>query len=89
MLRITVELLSARDHKRYTLGVMDICNVSCRGADSKRGDYEGRLYKKGETTFRPVREIRRGEVKDYPRLSYPVWRLVLRMLKSMYPEEKG
>lgn len=89
MIRITVQLLNANTRKTETLGVLDICNVSCLGRDSKRGDYEGRLYRKGESTFRADRAQRRGRVENYPRLSYPVWRLVLRMLKNMYPEEKG
>ena len=92
MIRVTFELISARDGRRETLGIMDICNVSRTGIDSKRGDYFGSLYKKGtQPPERPVRcgvAIRAGEVYNYPRLSYPVWRLVLKMLKNMYPEEK-
>ena len=32
---------------------------------------------------------REGEVRDYPRQSYSVWRLVQRALRSAFPEEKS
>lgn len=92
MLRITVELINANNGKRSILGVLDIWNVSRLGASSKRGDYKGAIYKKGTAApaipYRNGKVTREGAVEDYPRLSYPVWRLVLRMLRSMYPEEK-
>lgn len=31
---------------------------------------------------------RTGHVGDYPRLSYNVWRLIIRALRSAFPEEK-
>ena len=31
---------------------------------------------------------RRGEVSNWPKQSYSIWRLVLRALLSAYPEEK-
>lgn len=92
MLRITVELLNANNGERSVLGVMDVWNVSRNGRDSKRGDYKGAIYKKGTAVpsipYRNGEVVREGAIEDYPRLSYPVWRLVLRMLRSMYPEEK-
>lgn len=88
MIRITVELLSARTGKRSTLGIMDICNKG-DSEDPKRGNYSGFLYRKGEGTFRPSRAQRTGQVLNYPRQSYVVWRLILRMLAEMFPEESG
>ncbi len=93
MLRVTVELINANNGKRSVLGVLDIWNVSRLGRDSKRGDYKAAIYKKGtcspEIPYRNGETIREGSTENYPRLSYPVWRLVLRILKSCYPEEKG
>lgn len=95
MLRITVEILGSVSGRRRVLGVLDICNVSPEGVgdDVPRGDYEGHLYRKG--TCDPTRWVRNGvvsrkaRVENYPRLAYPVWRLVLKMLLAMYPEERA
>lgn len=87
MIRVTVELLNANaGGARSTLAVMDICNVS--GADheygSPLGNYRAVLYRKG--TNKPLRT---GHIKNWPRKSYPVMRLVARLLREIYPEEKG
>lgn len=88
MIRITVDLISARgpaSNKR--LGVMEICNDGSQSdgsGDSPRGSYYGRIYRKGGRAVQ-----RRGEVHDFPRRSYSVWRLILRMLRDCYPEEIG
>lgn len=83
MIRVTIELHSAQDGSRKVLGVMDITNDGI-SRDVNRGHYNGRVYKNG--TLKPLRV---GIVKDYPRLSYNVWRLVLRMLRDCFPEEKA
>ena len=85
MIRVTVELISARDGIRKTLGVMDICN---NGLGSiKRGSYVGYLYRKGQGTSRAAVH-REGRVDDFPRKSYVVWRLVLCMLKDMFKDQE-
>lgn len=86
MIRVTVDLISARGRQRdKRLGVMEICNdgsLSDGSGDSRRGNYIGRLFRKGGGGV-----IRTGSVKSFPRRSYPVWRLILRMLRDLYPEE--
>ncbi len=91
MLRITIELISANGpHRNKTLGVMDICNDASHALsgdiNSKRGNYNGVVYRKGKS--KPENWFRKGRVDDYPRMSYSVWRLVLKMLKSCFPEER-
>ena len=79
------------EEKRYELGRTYIYNC---GGDARRGDYQVRVCRKGD--FEPeARRIvagegftRTGEVRNYPRLSYNVWRLVSRALRSAFPEEK-
>lgn len=36
----------------------------------------------------PDKVLRKGEVHAYPRLAYNIWRLVMRALRSAFPEEK-
>lgn len=50
------------------------------------GDYEVAVCKKGSVDR--SKPLRTGSVTDYPRLSYNVWRLIIRALKSAFPEEK-
>lgn len=90
MIRVTVELLSARTGERTILGVMDICNKGNRPFGDKRGDYEGHLYRKGPFSGknRYGNVLKRAEVLDFPRKSYPIWRLIHRMLGTMHPEWK-
>jgi hypothetical protein len=51
-----------------------------------RGDYQVGVCKRGSTDR--SKSVRTGEVKNYPRLSFNVWRLIIRALKSAFPEEK-
>lgn len=83
MLVVKVELHSAISGKVTELGKMIIHNISMTGNASPRGDYEVLLFRKGSKKV-----IRKGNVYDYPRLSYSVWRLVLRALKSVLKEEQ-
>lgn len=83
MIVVRVELHSARTGKVKEIGRMLIDNISMRGNDSRRGDYRIRLLKRGAKQV-----LREGRVMDYPRLSYNVWRLVFRGLKSVLKEEK-
>lgn len=91
MIRVTVELLSAQNGERSVLGVMDIWNDG-QSTNPRRGNYRGQIYRKGTKDARVWSRggtiERTGGVNDYPRLSYPIWRLVIRMLKQMYPEER-
>ena len=75
--------------KMYPLGMTVICNV---GGHYNRHNYNVFVGRKKKTTFdsKDVIEspIRRGFVHRYPHMSYNVWRLVIRALKSAFPEEK-
>jgi hypothetical protein len=71
--------------------------------DGKRGDYFCAVAKKG-STIPPIemyypriiderfrkgpKPTRSGLVRNYPRKSYVVWRLILRALRACFPEEK-
>jgi len=88
MLVVEVKLISARTGKITKLGTATICNV---GGDIKKGDYNVAVANKrdaGNIQATLTRPQRKGSVKSYPRLSYNVWRLVIRALKSAFPEEK-
>jgi len=88
MLVVKIELHSAITGKIKEIGRMIIANT---GGTADRGNYTAKVAKK-ERKFRNQRvwdyPLRVGEVKDYPRLSYNVWRLVSRALRSAFPEEK-
>lgn len=79
------------EEKKYDLGRMYIANT---GGSVERGDYVAAVCRKGTTDVpepvhrRGVKASRTGEVKDYPRISYNVWRLIIRAAKSCFPEEK-
>lgn len=87
MIVVSVELWSARTGKKSLLGRSIIANT---GGTEKRGNYEVRVGNKKDADdvkriyHHPVRE---GKVENYPRLSYNVWRLVIRALISAFPEE--
>lgn len=81
MIRVTVELLSAVDGRRETLGVMDICNDG--SGTERNGNYIGRLYRKGTNNIHRI-----GKVENFPRHSYVVWRLVLRMLADIFKDQE-
>lgn len=88
MLVVRVELHSAITGKVTEIGRTYIYNV---GGTTEVGEYEVKVAKEENfdeglraTLDDPMRE---GEVKDYPRLDYNVWRLVSRALRSAFPEE--
>jgi hypothetical protein len=78
------------EDKKYEIGRTYIYNS---GGTNKRGDYEARVCRKGKPDFKldDLRSgkgfARRGSITDYPRLSYNVWRLIIRALKACFPEE--
>lgn len=92
MIVVRIELHSAVTGKVKEIGVMRLGNV---GGDANRGDYEVRVQRRAERDLPGRAEFetwdepttRTGEVKNYPRLSYNVWRLILRALRSAFPEE--
>lgn len=88
VLVIKVELHSAVTRKVTLLGSMIIDNV---GGTKESGNYRVRVgHKKNCDDLKAVavNPLREGSVKNFPRLSYNVWRLVYRALKSTFPEEK-
>lgn len=93
MIRVIVQLESAITGDTTVLGQMCIANTG-EGTHS-RGNYSVAVLKKNRATTAkrcrmPDSEdvLRKGVVNDYPRLAYSVWRLVMRALKSAFPEEK-
>lgn len=90
MLRVTIELVSAVTGKTSVIGRMHVWNDGT-GTPS-RGNYQVGVRRRGAEELQPGEHpkqncTRHGEVKNYPRLSYNVWRLILRALKSAFPEE--
>lgn len=83
MIIVKVELHSAITGEVTEIGRAAICNAGTGTA--KRGDYSVHVCRRGSTDWR--NPIRLGEVNNYPRLSYNVWRLIIRALKCVYPEE--
>lgn len=91
MIVVTIELHSARTHKVTTLGRAIISNISKAGVCSKKGDYHVSVAKKNDVNSMTKiinAPLRAGKVLNYPRLSYNVWRLIIRSLLEAFPEEK-
>lgn len=88
MLVVKIELHSAITGEISEIGKMIIANT---GGTRECGDYRVAVSHKNDLNdlkkiwTEPCRE---GEVKSYPRLSYNVWRLVSRAIRSAFPEEK-
>jgi len=90
MIVVKVELHSAITGQIKLLGSMIVHNVGT-SKDGKRGDYKVAVARKncaGDHRATLLSPARSGDVKDYPRLSYNVWRLVARALLSAFPEER-
>ena len=62
--------------------------ISNQGGTQTRGEYHARIQRNGlfDRQFMPLRS---GAVHNFPRLSYNVWRLVIRSLLVCFPEEKN
>jgi len=87
MIVIKVELWPGGSEKNaQEIGRTYIANDG--SGDEDRGNYNGYVCRRG-TKERPPNGTytREGRVEDYPRKSYNVWRLVIRMLKKCFPEE--
>jgi len=88
------------ESRKREIGRTYIGNVG-DSSDPSRGDYEVAVCRRnveecpwphGTDTDRKKKRpkpTRTGEVKNYPRLSYNVWRLILRSLLSCFPEEQS
>lgn len=87
MIVVKIELWSARTGKVSELGRMLIANDGT-SKNPKRGNYDAKILRKGSFTksWDSAVTTRESRVEDYPRLSYSVWRLVLRCLKNAFPE---
>lgn len=81
------------EHRKYDLGRAYVWN---RGdvSDPNRANYGIAVARKSAIRS-PYRDVvtggkasRTGKVDDYPRLSYSVWRLIIRALTSCFPEEQ-
>ena len=90
MIVVTVELHSAITGIKTVLGRAVIHNVGTFD-EGKRADYAVKVGNKNdaEDLMRVYHHPQRtGSVKNYPRMSYNVWRLVIRALRSAFPEER-
>lgn len=96
MLVLKLELHSAISHEVTEIGRMYICNDGTGKQDA--GNYVAAVCKRGTDAMpqeaycnpnvRAPKAARSGEVRDYPRISYNVWRLVARSVLACFPEER-
>jgi hypothetical protein len=84
MIIVKVELHSARTGEVSEIGRAIIHNDGT--GSPTRGNYICHVLRRGQRDLRccPTRSVR---VRDFPRRSYSVWRLVLRALRGCFPEE--
>lgn len=88
MIVVKVELHSAITGSVTQLAQAIIANDGTGG--NTKGNYDIRVAKKGDFDLKKnwTNPLREGRVENYPRLSYNVWRLVIRALRDAFPEEK-
>lgn len=79
MIRIKIELLSARTGLISRIGEIDIWNDAT--GTHKRGNYKFVLRKMDN--HGRVSSIKDGELKGFPRLSYTVFELLKRCLNTL------
>ncbi len=85
MIVIRVELHSfCKVRELMRMHITNDGSLSDGSGDSPRGNYRVDLFRKGSL----VDITRTGTVKDYPRKSYHVGRLLIRALASVFPEER-
>ncbi len=91
MIVIRVELWPFGDESRAKeIGRAYIANT---GGTHDRGDYEVAVCRRNTTKVpKPInpegpKPTRFGTVKNYPRLAYNMWRLIIRALRASFPEE--
>lgn len=93
MIVVKLELHSAIDGSVQEIGRMIVANDgTCQNPE--RGNYDVKVGRKRPDGFSYLNHVvwcdplREGRVEDYPRLSYNVWRLISRAIRSAFPEEK-
>lgn len=89
MIVVKVELHSAVTGEVTEIGRTYIANDGT--GTRERGNYKVKVCRKNSYNYsgwNSVKAAREGEVKDYPRLTYNMWRLIIRALKGAFPEEK-
>lgn len=93
MILLTVHVTDARG-KLHMIGATAITNDGT-ATDEARGNYSVNVARRSTCRSLPnalkalfkERIMRSGRVENFPRHSYNVWRLVIRALKSAFPEE--
>lgn len=92
MVVIKVEMWPlGRESHAFEIGRAFIANV---GGSMARGDYQIAVNRRGTQATPPEmlgtgpKALRTGAVKNYPRQSYNMWRLVIRALLDAFPEER-
>jgi len=92
MIVVKIELWPfGNESKSRELGRAYIANDGT--GDLERGNYTVAVCRKGSKRVpRPIdpqgpNATRGAKIFDYPRLSYSVWRLITRSLKTCFPEE--
>ena len=83
MITVTIHLKSAITGRVTEIGYLEICNTGDHPDHPRRGNYTAKVFRRGTR-----KGLRSGFVKNYPKQAYNVWRLVLRALKSAFPEER-
>lgn len=90
MIVVEIQLWSALTGERKVIGRTAIDNVGVN-EDGKRADYRVRVGRRDKLEMHEVlgSPIREGRVKNFPRVSYNVWRLVIRALLATFREERS
>jgi len=84
MIVVKVELHSAITGRVSEIARAEICNV---GGTRDSGEYEADLKWRNSEFGSWLSLARKGRVRGYPRLSSNIWVLVMRALRSAFPEE--
>lgn len=91
MIKVTIELESAITGKTTKIGQMHIWNEGV-STDPRYANYGVAVCRRGKFDVPfgkiPKTTTREGRVLNYPRLAFNVWRLIIRALKSSFPEER-
>ena len=91
MIVVSIDLISARTGKGTTIGRMIIANDET--GDGHKNNYNAWIARRNLVNEQPEAMIdksdRTGRVESYPSTAYSVWRLVMRALRSCFPEERG
>lgn len=82
MIRVTVELLSAKTGETTELALMHISNDGT--GTSLRGNYDGVTFR-GRSHMALSKHVpaQSGHIENFPRQQQHVWHLVARMLATM------